>query len=547
MNNKVIYTACFGRGYYLHDPDIISEGYDYVCFTDNEEFASDIWDIRLITPTYDSVRNSKKPKLMPHEYLSEYDISIWVDTDVKIIGNPDELVQQYLEDKNLAVLNHEYCSGINKRGCVYEEAKFIQWLGDQNGNYKDNMDIINAQVDRYRIDNYPKNNGQARTTVILRKHNENDIIEMSKRWWREMKYGCKRDQIGFNYSAWKTGLQFNYINEDIDNNKWFQLMKRWRQLKKKEDMKMPVYEPINLDYFFNMELARGGGGKEIITQGEKLITVRDIVEFWTGTFGVGNMLTPKNWQYYNAMQAEFRHGVEDHHKIGWEALTEEYFNSKEMMTDKEIEEFLRNNPVEFENGFIKHSYHRACAMIGRLIHGKPYIPFYMDKNKIYNPREKDGILRIKSPIYNISGLDIPESLGIPKDHFTICQSGILSLMGIRKNDDLDIIISSDAREALFNGTNNAINRSGLEIFARNRLKFKIFDAQGDDDLIKNYSFEIDGYRFLEPRFYFSRKHKDHTQRDIDDWNKIRLFFEQRQHNGYPFNLISEEQWGIRYV
>ena len=48
-------------------------------------------------------------------------------------------------------------------------------------------------------------------------------------------------------------------------------------------------------------------------------------------------------------------------------------------------------------------------------------------------------------------------------------------------------------------------------------KFRIFDAQGDDDLIKNYSFKVNGYNFLEPRFYFSRKNK-HTDRDKSDWD-----------------------------
>ena len=39
-------------------------------------------------------------------------------------------------------------------------------------------------------------------------------------------------------------------------------------------------------------------------------------------------------------------------------------------------------------------------------------------------------------------------------------------------------------------------------------------------LIKNYSIQINGYNFLEPRFYLSRKNRNKTQRDIDDWNGI---------------------------
>ena len=119
-------------------------------------------------------------------------------------------------------------------------------------------------------------------------------------------------------------------------------------------------------------------------------------------------------------------------------------------------------------------------------------------------------------------------------------------MGIRQNDDLDIIISSEARESLFNNSNQFIRQDGVEIFEPNRGKFQIFGAQGDDDLIKNYSFKVNDYNFLEPRFYFSRKNK-HTDRDKSDWNGMRRFFEIESHKGYPFNQLTEEQWGVQYT
>jgi len=312
-----------------------------------------------------------------------------------------------------------------------------------------------------------------------------------------------------------------------------------------------IYEPINKNYFLQMELQSGGGGKEFILNNYKLKTVNDVIEFWKKDLNIKQAikeLTPKNWQYFNAMMGGFRHGIEDHHKIGWESLTLEYFQSKREMTDEEIAKMLKENPVEFDNGFIRHGYHRACAMIGRLIQGKSYIPFYMKKDKIYDePRNKDGVLRIKNPIYNINRIDGPErELGLPLSEFTICQSGILALMGIRKNDDLDIIISSEARKQLFENTDAEIHKNGIEIFAKNRGKFQIFDAQGDDDLIENYSFNVNGHNFLEPRFYFSRKNKK-TSRDLKDWSGMKKFFDDKSYIGYPFNKISAQKWGIDYI
>jgi hypothetical protein len=296
-----------------------------------------------------------------------------------------------------------------------------------------------------------------------------------------------------------------------------------------------------------MELATGGGGKELINQNGKLKTVKDVVNFfknYSNMILVKDKLSSNNWQYFNCMLAEFRKGVDNHHSLGWDKMTEEYYNSLELMSDAELEVFLKENPVEFDNGFIKHSYHRAIAMIGRLIRNKNYIPFYMKKSQIYeNPRVEDNKHRIKPLIQNLKGVS---DIFIPVGEFTICQSGILALMGIRQNDDVDVIISTETRSQIFGGNTNFIRDRGAEIFEYNSDKFRIFGAQGDDDLIENYSFTVNGFNFLEPRFYFSRKNK-HTDRDKSDWEGIRNFFEMRSYKGYPFNQISLEQWGIEYI
>ena len=303
------------------------------------------------------------------------------------------------------------------------------------------------------------------------------------------------------------------------------------------------YSPINLEYFLNMELQDGGGGKEICHQNGKLRKVRDIVNYWK----VGNRiaetkltLNPSNWQYFNCMIAEFRHNVKNHHDLGWENMTEEYYNTLTPMSDIEIQQFLEQNPVEFDNGFIRHNYHRACAMIGRLIQNKPYIPFYMKTEQIYNePRKKDNIHRVKPLTNKIKLLEEMDKRGISRDDYCLTQSSILSIMDIRDNDDLDIIISSKLRNQ------NIQFPPGVDVFDANRGKFNYFGAKGDDDILKNYCITINGYKFLEPRFYFARKNRT-TERDINDWNLIKLFFDNNNHKGYPFNF-DFYKWGVNYV
>ena len=492
----------------------------------------------------DSTRCARKYKLLPHRYLKEYDVSLWVDGNINIHGNIDDFIESNLRLSNIAVYDHMQC--FDKRNCIYQEAQAIFYFGNKNGNFKDNPVTIQKQMERYLTDSYPEQNGLISSGVILRKHNSTDVIDCMEHWWNEVKYGSKRDQLSFNYSAWKTELKYTWIHGDIRDNNFVKLIG-----KHAAKDKLKKFQPIDVDYFLNMELAGGGGGKEIVKLDGKLITVRDVVEYFSSKYNrtkTEALLKPENWQYYNCMIAEFRHGVENHHDLGWENMTKEYYNNLELMTDPEIEDFLKSTPVEFDNGFIRHNYHRACAMIGRLIAGKPYIPFYMKTSQIYaEPRKRDGIHRVKHLTNNVYGIDQIKLLPIPESDYTITQSGILALMGIRKNDDIDIIISSKVRKNLFNNRQDFIKLPGnIEIFEPNRGKFLNVDGVDDDDLIANHSIIVNGVRFLHPKFYFSRKRTD-RESDKYDWACICEFFELKRYKGFPFNTISLDQWGHKYI
>ena len=538
MNSKVIYTTIFGDYDTLVDPHFIDKGWDYICFTDNENLSSDVWEIRKCTPYYtDLTRSAKRYKILPHRFLKEYGYSIFVDGNMTVRGYVDQLLNGY----NVSFFDHAQ-NKLDPRNCIYKEADTILQLGiKNNGNYKDSPVLIQNQISRYKKEGYPKNNGLITGMIILRKHNEKDCIEAMEEWWNEIKYNSKRDQLSFNYVAWKTDLKFSYLDGDSRNNKWFLSLGKHTGKGKKIKVE---YEPINLDYFLQMEL-QSGGGKEVILNDYKLKTVGDVVNYWKKEENRQKVkLDSTNWQYYNTMIAGFKYDIDDHHEIGWENLTEEYFKKKKDMTDLDIEKFLRNSPVEFDNGFIRHGYHRACAMIGRLIRGEKYFPFYMLKDNIYNkPRKKDGIHRIYSPVSKLKNILELDSMGFPREDYTLTQSAILTLMGIRQNDDVDVIVSIALRDQLLGGETEHIKKGNVEIFSLNRLKFAYFDAQGDDDLINNYSKIIDGYNFLQPRFYFARKNKS-SERDKTDWEGIYNFKVKELYKGYPFNVFTKEEWGF---
>ena len=57
--------------------------------------------------------------------------------------------------------------------------------------------------------------------VLFRRHNEKDCIKTMEDWWTEIKHNSKRDQLSFNYVAWKNNFKYNYLDGDVRTNHYF--------------------------------------------------------------------------------------------------------------------------------------------------------------------------------------------------------------------------------------------------------------------------------------------------------------------------------------
>ena len=235
---KVIYTSIFGGYDALKDPIFLPEGYDFIAFTDID-LKSNVWEVRKKPAIYnDNTRNAKKYKILPHRFLSDYDISIYIDGNYVIKNNVNELVEKFLQKANAAFYDHNQQPLYDKRNCIYQEAEAIFNFGNinmkknpKNGflNFKDDPRIIQKQIKRYHNEGYPPNNGLINGGIILRKHNENDCVKVMESWWEEIKYNSKRDQLSFNYVAWKNNFNFNYLEGHDRTNHYFNFSKHTKK------------------------------------------------------------------------------------------------------------------------------------------------------------------------------------------------------------------------------------------------------------------------------------------------------------------------------
>jgi hypothetical protein len=233
MSSKIaIYTSIFGNYDNLTEPAVQPENCDFICFTD-ADIHSDVWKIIKVTPIYsDSNRNAKKYKVLPHRFLKEYDYSIWIDGNMLLLSDPTSLIESILDNCNVAFFNHAN-NLLDSRNCLYDEAEHIISIGNKNYQlnpergklaYKDNPATIKRQIEKYQHSGYPTKNGLITGMVIVRRHCAADCIQTMEDWWTEIQYNSKRDQLSFNYCAWKNNLKFNYILGDSRDNTYFKNM-----------------------------------------------------------------------------------------------------------------------------------------------------------------------------------------------------------------------------------------------------------------------------------------------------------------------------------
>ena len=203
----VVYTAITDHYDSLkRQPEAATRGADLVAFVNGETPDSKRRG-RCRSPERafdDPVRNAKIHKILSHRYFPDKTYSLWLDGSVVInFSFPVEhLVSAYLADCDVAVFRH------SRRTCVYQEAQasLLQRLDDPQ--------IIRRQVDTYTHAGYPANAGLSENCVLLRRHTA-AVQDFNEAWWEEIRRGSRRDQLSFDYVAWKCGLTYRHFPGSI--------------------------------------------------------------------------------------------------------------------------------------------------------------------------------------------------------------------------------------------------------------------------------------------------------------------------------------------
>lgn len=196
-NSITVLTAITGGRDLLREKQVVGDA-QFIAYTDFET-ESDIWNIKPAHNRFkDPRRNSRIHKILSHQYCdTEY--SIWIDGDMSLLRNPEELIEKYLKDYDLAVFKH------NLRDCIYDEA--LRCATER----LDDPEVIIEQASVYEKKGYAKHKGLCECGVLIRRHSPK-TIEFNNFWWSEYCRHSVRDQISFMYAVDSVGLRINQLD-----------------------------------------------------------------------------------------------------------------------------------------------------------------------------------------------------------------------------------------------------------------------------------------------------------------------------------------------
>lgn len=221
---KVIYTALFGANDELKEPMVVTPGWEYICFTD-QDLKSDVWQIKRIQVRDDGpARTARYVKINFHKYI-EAEKSIWIDASYIINCNLDEWWNRFVPP--FTCIKHP------DRDCFYEEADAVISHGRD-------VDVnVKPQVDAYRSLGLPAHNGLIASGILMRWRSK-EVIDFCELWWHHVETYSIRDQLAWPLVDWympnmckklkwhyPTGLEFIYIPHKDRYNRPKKL--RWLQ------------------------------------------------------------------------------------------------------------------------------------------------------------------------------------------------------------------------------------------------------------------------------------------------------------------------------
>jgi hypothetical protein len=230
-----VYTTLIGDYEALNEQEVArSSCLPFICLTDNPQLRSETWQIRHVRPLFpmDPVRSQRALKLRPHEYLSSFDVSLYIDNSVLLKSEPERLIEQYLGDSGFSVPRHGFHKSLRDEFIAVEE-----------GGLDDAARVLEQLTHYLAEDPGVLEEQPFWTGILLRDHRNARVRAMLELWWAYVQRYSRRDQLSINVAFRREGLKPQIL--EIDNfsspfHSWPHISRRKKSRSPRAALPIPV-------------------------------------------------------------------------------------------------------------------------------------------------------------------------------------------------------------------------------------------------------------------------------------------------------------------
>jgi FkbM family methyltransferase len=203
-----VYTTLIGRSEPLNEqPVAAASGIPFLCLTDDPELRSETWQVRLVPPLFgmDPIRSQRTLKIFPHEYLPEFDGSLYIDNGIILREPPERLIEPFDVTAGIALARHSF------RDTVLDE-----FLASAQAGCDDQSRIF-EQLNHYMFE-CPEvlQEKPYCTGLMLRDHRDTRVRAMLSFWTAHVQRYSRCDELSINLAFRHLGLKPQVLA--IDNH-----------------------------------------------------------------------------------------------------------------------------------------------------------------------------------------------------------------------------------------------------------------------------------------------------------------------------------------
>lgn len=189
MAKRIIYTAIYDGYDTLPNPANIIPGWQYVCFTNDPDLRSEVWEIHYLKKQLQY--QDRMHKWRPHIHLGPHEESIWIDGNIDLYH-----VHHLLGKADLVVMDHP-------------DKDLFTWEYEAMEHYNHPKAMEARRITEALIEDGMPPIPMVACGIMYRKNNK--INEIFSRYMQAYVGRLGRDQPIFPYALWHSGIPYDTV------------------------------------------------------------------------------------------------------------------------------------------------------------------------------------------------------------------------------------------------------------------------------------------------------------------------------------------------